>query len=380
MGAQSGYPVVVHPTAQLAATIGSAMSRFRPTVLLPCVAVLLTLLAACAPPEPVRVGFLGGLSGRVSDLGIKGRPIKLIEADDQQDPESARQAVARLIAHKVVAVVGPMTSAMASATLPLINQAQLPMVSPTVTTTDLSGLDDYFFRVIPHTSEFVATNADYYVHELGLRRIRLVHDVRNRAYSGSWLNDFRRAFAAAGGKLLEPLAFMSDDELSFARLAVQALRDDPDGVVIIGNSVDAAMLCRSIRRINRSVALSTSEWAAAERLIKLGGDAVEGITVAQLFDRLDTRPAYVTFRSAFVQRFGQEPGYAGVLAYDAANTVFDALESRTAGQTLKQALLAGKAFAGTQKTIVFDANGDTRGGTFISTIRHGAFAPLRPRS
>ena len=30
-------------------------------------------LAACDPPEPLRLGFVGGLSGRVVDLGIGGR-------------------------------------------------------------------------------------------------------------------------------------------------------------------------------------------------------------------------------------------------------------------------------------------------------------------
>ena len=31
------------------------------------------VLAGCAPPEPIRLGFIGGVSGRVADLGIGGR-------------------------------------------------------------------------------------------------------------------------------------------------------------------------------------------------------------------------------------------------------------------------------------------------------------------
>ena len=33
---------------------------------------LLFALYACAPQEPIRIGFLGALSGRVTDLGISG--------------------------------------------------------------------------------------------------------------------------------------------------------------------------------------------------------------------------------------------------------------------------------------------------------------------
>ena len=33
----------------------------------------LALLVACQKPEPIRIGFVGGLSGRVADLGGAGR-------------------------------------------------------------------------------------------------------------------------------------------------------------------------------------------------------------------------------------------------------------------------------------------------------------------
>jgi ABC-type branched-subunit amino acid transport system substrate-binding protein len=92
-----------------------AVIRVPPTWLLR-VAILVTLasgMIACTPPEPLRIGFLGGLSGRVADLGIggrngailavemrnqqggiNGRRVELIAEDDQQDVEVARQAVA----------------------------------------------------------------------------------------------------------------------------------------------------------------------------------------------------------------------------------------------------------------------------------------------
>ena len=33
---------------------------------------LLLALCGCAPQEPLRIGFIGGISGRVADLGISG--------------------------------------------------------------------------------------------------------------------------------------------------------------------------------------------------------------------------------------------------------------------------------------------------------------------
>ena len=36
------------------------------------------MLLSCAPPDPIRIGFIGGASGRVADLGIAGRDAVLL--------------------------------------------------------------------------------------------------------------------------------------------------------------------------------------------------------------------------------------------------------------------------------------------------------------
>ena len=34
---------------------------------------LMIVLGGCSKPEPIEIGFVGGTSGRVADLGIAGR-------------------------------------------------------------------------------------------------------------------------------------------------------------------------------------------------------------------------------------------------------------------------------------------------------------------
>lgn len=360
----------------------------------PFALVIFVALAACSPPEPVRIGFIGGISGRVADLGISGRngtilaaelrnqgggiggrPIEVIVEDDQQDPELARQAVARLLARRVEVIIGPMTSAMAVAVVGLVNAARIPMISPTVTTNALTGIDDHFFRVVAPTATHVAKSAEYQFDRQHVRRAVLVCDRRNQAYSTSWAGDFRRAFEALGGKVVAEMGFATSDTLS--ALARQILAVKPDGVVIIANSVDTALLVQRIRLIDPAVPLATAEWAATERLIELGGKAVEGLVVAQYLDRESTAPAYLAFHRAYRERFAHEPGFAGLTAFDATNVAIEALASRTDGQTVKQALLAHGDFAGTQSPIRFDASGDTLRDTFLAVVRDGRFEPLR---
>ena len=365
--------------------------RFR---ILVAVAATLGVLA-CSPPEPVRLGFVGGLSGRVADLGVegrngaalavemrnkaggvKGRPVELLAEDDQQNPDMARQAVSRLIGLKVDAIIGPMTSAMATAAIPLANQAQQVMISPTVSTGMLSGIDDYFFRVVAATDAHARANAGFHYDRIGLRRIAAIYDLSNRSYTQSWLDEYRRAFAALGGEVVDSVAFSSGSDVLFPELARDLLRKSPDGVLIIANSVDAAMLCQHLRQLAPSVLLTASEWAATEQLIELGGRSVEGIVIAQLLDRQSTQKTYLDFRRDYDERFGKFPGFPGVTAFDATNAALDAIARQAPGQTLKQVLLSGKAFAGVQGPVVFDAYGDTSRPTHLTTVRDGAFVRL----
>lgn len=354
--------------------------------------VLASLLAACGPQEPLRLGFLGGVSGRVADLGIggrngaalaidlrnkvggiDGRMVELVVEDDRQDPEVARQAVTRLIERKVEAIIGPMTSAVAMAVVPLVNEAKMTMISPTVTTPRLSGLDDYFLRVIAPTTDYARKGAEYHFIYQGQRRVAAAYDTRNAAYTESWLADYREAFNAFGGEIVTTEPYASGDDTDFSAIAERLLAQKPDAVLIIANSVDTAMLAQQLHKRDPAIHISAAEWAATERLTELGGKAIEGLAIAQFLDRDSKAPAYVAFRDAYVERFALEPGFAGITAFDATNVALDALAARKKGQTLKQVILDRRVFPGAQAEIRFDPTGDAMRDTYMTVIRNGKF-------
>jgi branched-chain amino acid transport system substrate-binding protein len=121
--------------------------------------------------------------------------------------------------------------------------------------------------------------------------------------------------------------------------------------VIIANAVDAAMISQQVRKFDRKTALDLAEWAATERLLELGGTAVEGASVDQFFDRGDNSPRYISFLKSYRERFGLEPGFAGVAAYDAANVSLTALAGNNAGRPLKDVILSTRSY---QKNIHFN--------------------------
>ena len=361
------------------------------------VACLLALLVVggCGERQPVRIGFLGGLSGNVADLGesgrngaqiaveeinrsggVNGRQVELIVRDDAQSSELAIAATNELIALHVEGIVGPMTSAMAEVVLPVAQQAGTVMVSPTVTARKFFGLEDNLFLLMSSTREEARLSAEFHFNENGVRRVAAIHDLKNRAYTESWLHEFTVAFQSLGGEVI-PVAYELGAEVNFGSVVRTALSKQPDAVLMIASAADAARFAQKVRERNRRILLFCSQWAATERLVELGGQSVEGMVLHNYFDRESKAPDLVRLRDLYAQRFLREPGFAGIAAYDATRILVTALARRQHGEPLQETLLIRGPFPGAEGEISFDRFGDNRRVSHVMVVRDGQFVTLR---
>jgi len=350
---------------------------------------LLLALAACSPPEPLKLGFLGGLSGRVADLGEAGRngtllaveeantaggvnrrKIELLIYDDEQQAAAAVKATEALIAARVEAIIGPMTSSMGDAILPVATRAGMVVVSPTVTASSLSGKDDILFKVAPSVETSTRLSAAF-EYARGVRRAAIVNDLSNRAYTADWAGHFRRDFTALGGEVVAEASLTSGDDASYTEAITKIAKAKPDLLHLVANAVDTVRLTQLARNLGLTLPVTTSTWAATEHLIQLGGRTVEGVTLTQFFNRDDASPRYRAFSTAYTARFKQEPGFASVAAYDATRSILTALAKAGKGQPLKEALLTAGPYEGLQDRWNFDRYGDAQRQTHISVVRNG---------
>ncbi len=349
-------------------------------------------LVACAPPEPIRLGFIGGLSGRVADLGqsgrngfqlavaqanaaggVLGRNVEILVKDDNQDKARATRSAEELASARVAAIIGPMTSAMAEPVLTAATTAGIPVISPTVTTTALTGKDDLFLRVISDTSVYAGLSANYHFNKNGVRRVAAVFDTRNRAYTENWLAAFNKSFSGLGGKVVAEIPFESGDAAQHDVLLRQMLASKPDALLFVSSAVDTARFAQQARQLGASQKLISVEWSATEQLIEFGGRAVDGLFVAQFFDRNDTSPDYLAFRKAYEKRFQASPGFGSLAAYDATRAVLEALARGNKGASLKATLLEQGPYTGAQQAITFDRFGDAQRRSFVTAIHDGQF-------
>ncbi len=355
------------------------------------------LLSACEPSaeqpiEPIRLGVIVDTSGPTSSLGIAGRngmqlaveqtnaaggihgrPIELLQRDDGFNPQQATQAATELIDAKVDAVFGPMTSLIAEQLAPQFTAAGVLLMGGTPLSPLLAGRDDQFFRILSHTSPDALGIAQHLQHQLGIGQVTVVIEESNHTFTRPWLADFQRYFAAEGGSVSQIIAFTRNAQTDFATLAQQALANKPRAVILISNALDTAMLATQLRQKNSHLVLATPAWAAADALLEMGGRAVEGMITGQAYDLSDQSPAFLAFKQAYQQRFGQSIDTAAVTAYNATQVLLHALRERQPQESLKQTLLRIRHFASLQQPIDLDEFGDSASRFYLMVVRQGRF-------
>jgi branched-chain amino acid transport system substrate-binding protein len=353
----------------------------------------IAMTLGCSPREPLRVGFLGGTSGRYADLGVgarrgaelaveevnagggvDGRRLELISRDDEQDGARAVQLLEELAGLGVVFVVGPTTSGVARAIAPAATRRGLPLISPTAGTHELSGLADAFFRVLPDTRASALRQAEGLIAR-GHRRLVALADTRNAPFTRPWAQIVGERFTAAGGALVATIEFEAAPGLAFAEVAQRAVAARGDVVLIVASATDSSVLAQQIRRLDTAMPIAMSAWAGTEELPVQGGRAVEGVQVPQFFDRASTAPRYLEFVRRFREQFAAPPGYAAANGHDALTLGVTALR-RGGREGVLAALREVRSHAGLQREITFDGFGDCASPVYLTEIRDGRYVQV----
>ncbi len=344
---------------------------------------------------PIRIGFSGGLTGRYSDLGvggrngvqlaveeinrsggIQGRPVELIIQDDRQDPDMANQVDRELIRENVAAIVGHMTSAMTMAVMPLINAEKVLLISPTTSTSELTGIDDWFFRVAG-TNDILATAlADYLMNRTSIRRMAVMFDSSNRAYTESFIKAFRTRYEETDGRLTLVASFSGGNDSLRDVISQSLLHPACDGILILACGLDAAWICQQIRKQDPDVPIFATGWAMTPEFLEHGGNAVNGVRFIDYFDWNSRRPVYLRFQKAYLERFASPPSFASIYAYETAQILFQALSRNPDPKLLKQSIVEIRRFEGMFQDVEIDSFGDAHRKPFLITAENGRFVAM----
>lgn len=368
----------------------------RSLIILVITVLWIFLLQGCTKEtEPIKIGFAGCLTGRLSDLGVSGRDgvtlaveqinagggingrlVELIVKDDRQDPEVALQVDRELIHAGAAAIIGHMTSDISLAVLPLMNRKEILMISPTCNSSRLAGIDDHFIMMEAPGR----LSSDYlvrYTHKnLGLRTLAGVYDLSNRAFAEDYYTNFKREFEKMGGSFSATETLQSGQTVFYDAIVKRLLSSNPDGVVIVTGALDAAMICQNLRKAGSNIPVVSSSWAMTSDFLQHGGSAVEKVIFAHTYNKEGKQDSFLKFRRQFRQRFGRVPSFGAAWGYEAAQVLFTGLAETASRKKLKGVILNRHIFQGLQEEIEIDRYGDAKRTCFIFMVSNNQITTI----
>ncbi|MBU6303291.1 MAG: ABC transporter substrate-binding protein [Verrucomicrobia bacterium] len=307
--------------------------------------------------------------------GILGRPLELRTEDDQSKAGEPANVVNKLISRDgVVAVLGEVASSRSLEAAPVCQANKVPMISPASTNPKVTESGDYIFRVC-FIDPFQGTvMANFASKTLRARKVAVFTDVKSD-YSKGLAKFFKEGFVKAGGQICAELDFNGGDKDFKAQLtAIKAAA--PDAVFVPGYYTDVAIICIQAKQLQLSVPFFGGDGWESEKLVEIGGAAMEGHYFSTHYAADNPTPRITAFVEAYKKRYaGKTPDAMAALGYDSVMFLADGIKRAggTEASGLRQALAETKEFEGVTGKMAMNSQRDAVKAAVILQIKGGKF-------
>lgn len=354
-------------------------------------AIFISTNSGCGDNKPVRIGFIGTISGLNYDLavsvrngallaiekanetgGCRSRMIELVIRDNKNNPDIAMKNIDELISNEAIAIIGPMRSSMAKKIVHHINQKKIIFLSPTISSSSFSSLDDNLIKIFPDTTVQTNKISSYAIKKAGIKSVSVIADSQNMEYSEKWISNFRKSYTELGGRITEIIYFRPDQKNSLKNISYY-YSISGDAVLILANSMHTGIICQHLKKANPEKKIIISGWGATSDIIVHGGKSVEGAIISHTYNPDSTEERYKNFRKKYYKRFSKEPDFASVKGYEAADIIVNGCRESVNPADLKKTIVKIKKFDGLQKPFEIDKFGDVHQDAFILTVKNGKF-------
>ncbi|MCW5203673.1 branched-chain amino acid ABC transporter substrate-binding protein [Desulfobulbus sp. US4] len=346
--------------------------------------------------EPVKIGVAGAHSGdlasyglptaRAAELvvehinaqgGINGAPVELLIEDDACKPEIATNTATKLVSAGAKAVIGHICSSATKAALPIYNEANIIVISPSATDSDLTKSGSYptFYRTIAPNDAQAASIVNFTVRQLQAQKIAIIHDK----------GDYGKGLAEDARKIIEHGALASivlfegitPGAVDYSAVVQKIKRTRADAVIFGGYHPEASKIVTQMRKKRMKTLFISDDGVKDDTFVKVGGKHAEGVYASGPAD-VSANPITRQYREAYMKKYGAEPGaffdnaVAAILALTNSIRVAGSTETEKIAKTLRT-----QATATPFGEIMFDKHGDAIGvGFSMYVVKKGAFVQV----
>ena len=351
-------------------------------------ATAVSILVGCGG-SPV-IGVLLPTSGEASSYGVSmknaidlalqqadadgTRPADLVVVwgDTASDPDTGVKEVRRLAGEGAKLIIAGTTSDTARAFLPILDEADVIVLSPSASAPSLTKDSKRFFRLFA-SDELEGQRAARFLYEdQGKTSVLIVTEDSEQARGIE--PPFRQVFESAmGGTVVGRVLIDSPgwrDEMADLIAAHQ-----PGSVYIIAYASETVEVVRALKNRNYSGVICATSAFYSGKVIEDNAATVDGVYFAQpAFEIQSDLPIVRSFVEAYRAEYGTDPDIYAAHAYDAMRVSLQIPDLARAWQAneIRRALqFEIKEFPGVTGPIQFDDYGDVRHNPVMFIVKDG---------
>lgn len=332
-------------------------------------------VAAQEEGDTVRIGSLFELSGAVAAYGqtqsnaikmaveeineaggIDGKQVEIVEFDTKSDDTEAAVLATRLASQENVSVIiGPATTSQMQAAIPIVNEFEVPLVSPSVTNTDIVFDDDgnvhpFAYRTSWPNSFQGAGIGKFAYENLNAEKTVVIYD-NSSDYGVGLYDNFQENYE---GEIVSVETVQPSDS-DFSAIVTNLMAQEFDSIVILAFYQTAGPLVKQIREMGFEQPIVGSNGFGNDIIYELAlPENMNDVYYASLYPILEDDE----FVQRYQEKFNSDPDMFAALAYDTVYIVKQAIEQ--AGSTdpiaVNEALENLGSFEGITGSFIYDEN------------------------
>lgn len=291
---------------------------------LTAVALALAALGASAA-DPIKVGVSGPYTGGSSSMGVSmrdgvrlaadeinkaggvlGRPLLLVERDDEAKNERSVQIAQELInKEKVVATLGFINTGVALASQRFYQEAKIPVMNNVATGSIITHQfdnqpDNYIFRNAAHDSIQAPMIVEEAITRRGFKKVAILADSTNYGQLGR--EDLEKALALKGLKPVAVEKFNIKDVDMTAQL-LKAKEAGAEAILTYAIGPELAQIANGMTKLGWKVPMVGSWTLSMANYIDNAGPGGEGARMPQTFIQEPTTPKRQSFIISYLKTF-----------------------------------------------------------------------------
>lgn len=368
------------------------------------VITLILMMAGCAPTTQkgtIKIGLQGPLTGDYAYEGqgfekavrllveqtnaaggINGQMVELFVEDDKGDPKESALVADRMVAKKVIAVIGAYNSTATEPASEIYNREGILHITPSSTATRLTTKGyQQFFRVCFLDDRQGLFAAEFMTKILGNKNVAVLHD--NSTYAQGLAEWTKKYLEERGAKVVFYDAINPADK-DFTPTLTKLKGANAETVYFTGYHAQGGLLLKQAPEVGLKIQWMMGNACNNPELIQIAGaENAKGaiFTTEPLPSDLDY-PEAKKFIADFKAKYGEEPTSVWwVMAADAYRVIEHAIKSTNSTDPKKLAEYLHRDFRNfpgiTGPILGFDEKGD-RLGTIHKAYLIGADGSIKP--